>query len=168
MIISLFVFILLIINYRHNYNSHINRYVISALGYLFSVGFFIYYLEYSDRTSIFFKYLQIIVIIDSAINATLLTIHYFKIDSLCFTERNRIIIAPNQQNRNRYPIRREIYIQEKETEFECLICYDISKKYYSIPCSIDEHIICETCSQHRMINIRKCPWCNIRVDIVFK
>ena len=56
---------------------------------------------------------------------------------------------------------------EKEDELECQICYNKSKRYYDIQCTNPDHIVCEDCVKNPLMNINKCPWCNINCRLVF-
>ena len=148
------------INYKYNNNSYAIRYLITSLSYLCSFIIFMIMLNNNYNIHIIFRIFSMFDLITTLIN---FSIYYFKLNIWFISHEdnhhNNVVIT-NSQNRN-------LLIHEGE-DFECLICYDTSNKFYNIPCTIDNHIICETCSKNNLFNLRKCPWCNIQVNIIYK
>ena len=148
MIVSIIVIFITYINKKYNNNSH------EVLFFTILTSYFICILEFSILFSnlyfiINFLFFLIIFFIIDLITTILLLVFF-------------CIQIPLYLNTNKH-----LMIYEKEDEFECLICYNTSKKYYDIQCTNIEHILCEDCINNPLMNMKKCPWCNINVNLLY-
>ena len=157
----------------------------SLISIIFFLSLFELYLVsvFVPISFIFFRDINFLILIDIFVTLSFVLYYYFygneqnyhrnynrpteiiNFSRIRHTRRNR----HNNRNVNRNDIinRSNLLIAEKE-EFECPICCDINTRYYDIPCFNVDHVVCENCSKNSLFNIKKCPWCNIQVRIVYQ
>ena len=152
MILSLIIIITFFLNKEYNNNNP------DIIVLTFLVGYFICIFEFliiynNLRYIIHYFFIYIIFFAIDLFTTNLLFIYF------CYNYS--ILINQNNNYRNK------LLIYDKYDVFECLICYNTSKKYYDIQCTNIEHILCEDCIKNPLMNMKKCPWCNVQVNLLY-
>ena len=164
-----------LLNLKYNNNDNLIKYIVSKIFFLLSIIQYIVIIRLIKLTFFLYNYIKFIIIIDIILN-TIIFFYYFlncdnvndNLDNNRINFNRRIInVRENTETNNFNRINRNnLLIQQKE-EFECNICYNIDTYYYDIQCQNTDHIICEKCSKNILFNIKKCPWCNTNVNIIY-